>query len=258
MPHLHTTLPAAALALAALAGTAHADRRSFTRTYEYMTMPEGETELEIYSTQSLATLDGPTDKTFDLQLEIEHGITERWDISLYHVLSQTHTVADGDDESLRFKEIKVRSRYRFAERGEWPVNVVAYGELIKPFEGRVWEAEAKAILTRDFDRVTAALNLIAEVELDASGPETEIEPEYGWAAGVTYEATPAIKVGAECWGALEEEVTADGEELAVAATAGPAVSWAPASSLWVTSTAGFGLTEHADDFSLRLLLGMHL
>jgi len=241
----------ALLLLAAAAAPAHADRRSFTRTYEYMTMPEGETELEIYTTQSKTTWENPSPKEFELQLEIEHGLTERWDFSIYHVFKQSTGPAPDDVEPFHFDEIKLRSRYRFAERGEWPVDVLAYGEIIKVFGEGVWEGEAKAILARDLDKLTLAINLIGEVAFGPSVPEPEVEA--GYAAGLVYELMPEWKVGVESWGGFEVEHTDE-----VSAAVGPSVSWAPASTLWIATTAGFGVTEFTDDFSVRAIIGMDL
>jgi hypothetical protein len=237
--------------LAAAAAPAHADRRSFTRTYEYMTMPEGETELEIYTTQSKETWDNPSAKEFELQLEVEHGLTERWDFSIYHVFSQVKGATPAGDESFHFDEIKLRTRYRFAERGEWPVDLLAYGEVKKVFGEGVWAGEGKAIVARDFGPMTAAINLIGEVEFGPSVPEPEVVA--GYAAGLTYEAIPEWKVGVESWGEFEVEHT---DELSAAV--GPAISWAPASTLWITATGGFGLTEYTEDFSVRAIIGMQL
>lgn len=232
---------------------AHADRRAFTRTYEYMTMPAGETEVELYTTQSRATFDDGSPQSFQFQLELEHGITERWDISLYHVFEQSTGDGTATDpgEPLHLSELKLRTRYRFAERGELPVDPVAYLEAIKAFGASVYELEAKAILARDFGLITVAVNPIFEVKFGDDVPETELEA--GWAAGVTYEVSPALKVGAETWGGFELESP---DEAGV--SAGPALSWAPSQSLWVTSTVGFGLNDNADKFSVRGLIGMHL
>jgi len=230
---------------------AHADRRSFSRTYEYQTMPEGETEVEIYSTWNRTTwADGAVEK-HDLQLEFEHGLTDRWDVSLYHVFSQ----ALGDAMTaipMHLKEIKLRSRYRFAERGELPVDVLAYGELIRDFGASSYAAEVKAVLARDFGMVTVATNLVGEVGFGADVAETEVE--LAWAVGASYELSPTWKLGAESWGGFEP-----GEvDESLSAYAGPAVSWAPSTSLWVTTTAGFGLNDNSDKFSLRALIGLAL
>ena len=244
----------AALGLSALlagAGIAHADRRAFTRTYEYMTMPAGETELEIYSTQSRATFDSDSPQEFNLQLEVEHGITRRWDVSLYHVFEQSSGPALEDNSAFHFSELKLRTRYRFAERGELPVDILAYAEAVKSFGASAYEAELKAIIARDFGRATAVVNAIGAATF--GGDVDEVELEIGYAAGLTYEVNPRWKLGAESWGAADIEAAGD-----IAVYAGPAISWAPAASMWVTGTAGFGVTETADDATVRLLLGLHI
>jgi hypothetical protein len=239
------------VALAAVPALARADRRGFTRTYEYQTMPEGQTEVELYSTWNRATwADGAKEK-HDLQLEIEHGITDRWDVSLYHVFSQT----SGDATTavpMHLAEVKLRSRYRFAERGELPVDVLADGELVRGFGASAYAAEAKAVVARDFGMATVAANLIGEVGFGADVAEAEVE--LGWAVGGSYELSPAWKLGAESWGKFEPSEL----DATLSAYAGPAVSWAASGKLWVTTTAGFGLNDHSDKFSLRALIGLAL
>ena len=116
----------AALCLAPLVvpAVAHADRRAFTHTYEYLTAPEGQTEVELHTEQARATWGDGAAETYTFQLELEHGITDRWDIALYHVFEQS-SGAPGAAVDLHLAEIKLESRYRFAERGELPVDVVA-------------------------------------------------------------------------------------------------------------------------------------
>ncbi len=249
--HLLVAAGAATLLAGALAGDARADRRAFTRTYEYTTMPEGQTEIEIYSTHSRATFDGATSpQSFVLQLEVEHGITDRWDVSLYHVFAQSSDGLGGGSP-LALSEMKLRTRYRFAERGELPVDVLAYAEVAKDFGVGAYALEGKAVLARDIGRTTIAANLIAEVVVGNDVDEAEVE--LGWSVGASQEVTPAWKIGAETWGDFEAEHTDE-----IAASAGPALSWAPSAALWVTATAGFGLTDHADAFSVRAIIGFGL
>lgn len=245
-------LVAAALCLAPVVvpAVAHADRRAFTHTYEYLTAPEGQTEVELHTEQSRATWGDGAPESYKFQLEVEHGITDRWDVALYHVFEQA-SGAPAAQVPFHLSEIKLESRYRFAERGELPVDIVAYGELARAFGASVYEAEAKAILARDFGMATVAANLIGEVEFGADVDEPEVEA--GWAAGVTYELSPTWKVGAESWGGFEVE---EPEELS--AWAGPAASWAPSEKLWITATAGFGLTDESDRFVASGLLGFNL
>ncbi len=242
-------LPAAALLTASVA---HADLRSFTHTYEYATMPATKTAIELWHTQTRATSDKMSPNVYEGILEIEHGITDHWDIAFYTVLGQV----SGDamlDSSLRLSEAKLETRYRFAERGEWPVDTLVYLELAKEFGESLYEVEGKIIGARDFGDITLAVNAIGEVAFGKDAPETELE--VGWAAGATYQLHPKVRLGLETWGTLEEDE--------VYASIGPAVSLAPASNFWATISLGVGLTDEAEGaehgyFSVRAIFGIEL
>jgi hypothetical protein len=231
---------------------ASADRRLFTHTYEYKTVPEGRTALEFWHTESRDTWDNTTPQRLESILEIEHGITEKWDAAIYTVFEQVAGGTVGGvmtpSESFRLSEMQLESRYRFADRGELPVDILAYGEFVKVFGESLYEIEAKGIFARDFDKVTVALNLIAEIEFGKNAPETE--PEFGFALGATYEVHPKLNVGVETFGEIGEEE--------VAASVGPAIAVAPHSNFWFAFTAGFGLTDEAAALSGRLIVGVEL
>jgi hypothetical protein len=238
---------AIALLTLSLSTLAHADRRAFTRTYEYMTMPAGDLELEIYSTEVRPVLDEDP-RAFELQLELEYGITDHWDISVYHVFDQASGFGAEGDEPLHYSEVKLRTRYRFGERGQLPVDPLLYLEGVKVFAADIYEVEGKIILARDFGPMTAALNLIAE---GVFGDEEEFEQ--GFAFGLTYEAVPAFKVGAETFASMELQ-----ESEFEKWWAGPAVSWAPSPNFWWTLTVAFGLLEESDDLIARSIFGIHI
>src|SRR5262245_23133977 len=142
-------LPAALLLV--VPATAAADRRAFTFTYEYPTQPEGAIELEFWNTQIRDGLgDDGGASAAEQQLEIEYGITDRTSISLYQ------TVAQGPGEGLHYAATKVEMRHRFAERGQWPVDITLYGEVAKPFGKAEVELEPKLIICRDFGAFTLA------------------------------------------------------------------------------------------------------
>lgn len=255
MDHRISALAAAALLGSLASGVAHADRRAFTYTYEYMTMPRGDTELEFYNEHRRPEMDDDNQAQFEWQLEIEHGLTERWDISLYTVFTQ----GAGDDEPFRYDATKLRTRYRFSERGMSPLDTLLYLEVAKRFGENTWEIEPKLVLARDFGKLTAAFNAIGEVEIEeemtAGGDgEQEVGFEPGWAAGLTYEASPRFKFGLESFGALESP----GDENEIEAWIGPALSWAPSPRMWLSSTAGFGVSDHSEDLRLRFILGLGL
>lgn len=237
-----------------ISGSAHADRRAFTYTYEYLTQVDGALELEFYNTQSRSTFDDGAISSWQQQIELEYGITDHTDVSLYQVFEETNNTG------AHYAETKLRMRHRFAERGEFPFDVLLYGELVKVYGRGVLEVEPKLVLARDMGDVTFVVNLIPEVELErerepSGEKEIELEFEPGWATGVTYEAMPALKVGAEAWAHIERPFDDTRELLA---WVGPAVSWAPSTKLWITTTAGFGITDAADAFLVRFLIGVGL
>src|SRR3982751_4348133 len=83
----------ALLLVALLAPAARADRRTMIRAYEYMTQPQGNLELEIWN-----DVEAPKGGGFDQaatvhRIELEYGLTDRWDLSLYHVFTQEPAAA---------------------------------------------------------------------------------------------------------------------------------------------------------------------
>ena len=240
----------------AASSAARADRKSFTHTYEYATTPEGQTEIELWHTQLRDTWNASTPQRFEEKLEIEYGLTDHWDISMYTIFQQVASSDPMIATPLTLDAVHVESRYKFAQRGELPVDIEAYLELSKDFGASVYEIESKLILARDFDRATAAVNVIDEATIghDVPGGRNEI----GYAFGLTYEVTPKVRLGAESWGMHGD----DGTRI----SAGPALSFAPSSKFWVAMTAGFGLeTQPQADldqdlsaFSGRIIMGFEL
>lgn len=239
---------ASVVVAASSSSTAFADRRMFTSTYEYKTVPEGHTALELWHTENRATWDDDSPRAMTEILELEHGLTDHWDAALYTVFTQVGSADPMVAQPFSLHEMKVESRYRFADRGELPVDIMAYGEVAREFGGGVYEIEAKGIFARDFDKLLLAGNLIAAVEFGSDVAETE--PEFGWAVGATYELHPKLNLGVETYGEIEEEE--------VGAAIGPAIAVAPSGNFWFTFTAGFGLTDEAPKLSGRLIVGVEL
>lgn len=161
--------------LAASSSAARADVRSFTHTYEYSTVPEGRTAVELWHTQGRSTWDKTSPQFYQGILEIEHGITDHWDMAMYTVLAQVATEDPATSEGLHLDSVRLETRYRFADRGEWPIDTLVYLELAKDFGQSVYEIEGKVIGARDFDKVTVAANAIAELVTGNDQYETELE-----------------------------------------------------------------------------------
>ena len=220
---------------------ARADVRAFTRTYEYGTQPEGKTAVELWHTQGKRAFEGA--------LEIEHGLTEHWDAGLVTVVS--HVAADDTAaaEALHLASVRLESRYRFADRAEWPVDLQLMLVAGKAFGRSDYAAGGRVIAARDFDRITVAANATIDVLAGAAREDTEVV--LGWAAGATYSAHAKVRLGAETWG----QAVVEGD---LSAVAGPTLGLSPTSTFWITATAGFGLVDDAPDFEARAILGLEL
>lgn len=240
----------AVLLVAALPAFAAADQRSYTFTYQAVTAPKGAIDLELYGT----AYDPPGEaggRSYRYQAELEYGITDRWDVSLYNVFRQPH------GEGLEYEAVKLRTRYRLSDPGEWPVDVVLYLEAQQSVvDEKPTKLEEKLILARDFGRANVALNLIAEQEFE----DGETALEWGWSAGSSWEFHPSLRLGAETFGAMKSVEGPAGEEWETEAWAGPAVSVSvPVQAgilhgAWLAVTAGFGLNSQSDDLRLRGIL----
>ncbi|HEX3762321.1 MAG TPA: hypothetical protein VHW23_26655 [Kofleriaceae bacterium] len=244
----------AALGAAALltASTATADRRAYGTTYEAVTAPRGELDVETWTTFApQGEVDGgPSSRGMREMVELEYGITDRWDAALYNMLD----VTSGDTQS-GYAGFKVETRYRPSDRGEWFVDPVFYLEFQQLYRGDAnQKIEGKLILAKDIGNVNIAGNLAFEEErLTDATWNGEVE----WAAGASYALSPAWMAGAEVFGKAEK---GDMGGVDNRVWAGPAVSWAGGGrgvlrGVWVTLAGGGGLTSDSDSYYARLIVG---
>jgi hypothetical protein len=236
-------------------GPARADRRAYATTYEAVTAPKGELDVELWSTYARdgEVLDGPPAQGFRNMLELEYGLTDRWDVALYNLLD-----TDTTTNTTSYGGLKLETRYRLLPAASWVVDPIIYFEFQALRHGDASEkGEVKLILARDVAAWNFAFNLAGEAEhLRAGGfvPETE------FALGVSRElAGPALKLAAEIFGKAEKP---PGEKIEIFAWTGPAVSWATRfperamHGLWVTAGAGRGLTSHSETWYGRAIVGL--
>jgi len=233
------------LAGALLAPAARADRRTMIRAYEYMTQPQGNLELEIWN-----DIDSPKDGGFDAastlhRIELEYGLTDHWDMALYHVFAQS------PGESFKFDSWRLETRYRLFEKNVLPVDLVLYFEVERPAHFTdPWEIEEKLILEKDFGRFALVGNIVAEQRPGHANQGYEWEFDLG----ARYEVAPQLRFGAEFW-TIRETVGGNTEAQYFL---GPSVSWA-GSKLWLQLGAGFGLGDNTSGATfVRSVLGINL
>jgi hypothetical protein len=220
------------------ADTANADRRAYVWTYEYLTMRKGHSEVEYYLTHKVPDFHKYDKKnTWEHQVEYEYGLTDRWDIAVYQRWQQTNTAKD---DKFEYTGTKLRTRYRFGEKGMYPLDVLLYLEYIRPDGSDAPEIlEGKLIVAKDFGKFNVAYNQILKVGINGKGGN---ENEY--ALGLGYEFNPSWKVGLESVGNYTEDKY----------YLGPTVSWA-SEKFWMGLGALRGLNDRSDDFRVRLIVG---
>jgi hypothetical protein len=235
-----------ALALLLGAPAARADRRSFIRAYEYATQPKGNLEFELWN-DVLAPKPGGFDKAAtEHRLELEYGVTDHWDLALYHVLTQD------PDAPLHFDSWRMETRYRLMEKGEWPVDVMLYFEVERPAVfADPWETEEKLILAKDIGPWGLVANLVFEQKFLHAHDKHLYEIDLG----ARYELAPALRVGAEAW-TIQQTIagTTKGSWFL-----GPSISVATA-KIWVQLGVGFGLGigDAGATAEVRSVLGFNL
>src|SRR5258708_35757647 len=173
--------------------SASANPRPLPYTYPYETLPAEGAEIEQYIDLTPLRAAGPGggapvwDQAYQLQTEFEYGITDRLELGLYMVFKNE---VGGP---LGFDGIKQRLRYRFADEGEWPVDVGVYGEGAE-FHDEL-EVEQKLILSKRFDKIRVMANFWFEQSLEHY--EGALEGTFRPVGGVTGEITPNFHGGAE-------------------------------------------------------------
>jgi len=221
--------------------SAHADRRYYVWTYQYATQVEGNAEFENYLTLAIPNRAVPGMSHWEHRLELEYGITNRWDISFYQIFS-----VENPEGTLRYSGFQFRSRLRFFEAGDYLLDPLLYIEYIRKSDLRAPnKIEGKLVLAKDIGKANLSANIIGEWLFGgANGFES------GFAAGASYELTPAFRLGVEAIGDFEQ-----GEEHQLAL--GPVVSVATR-KFWWTLGVVFGSTSATEDIRIRALLGIDL
>jgi len=189
------------------ARTAMANPRPLPFTYPYETLNEGATEVELYGDMTpnrvLADEGGDPAKgrlyepRYQLQMELEHGITDHTEIGFYYVMQAEPK--NGGDNTLKFDGFKWRVRHRFAEAGQWPIDVAVYLELETMHDEL--SLEEKVLLSKRFGNLRWLANLWVEQTISrpydtgSHAPHFVINPTTGF----TYQVTTKFHPGIEYW-----------------------------------------------------------
>lgn len=216
----------------------YADRRSYVWTYEYMTMPKGMWELETYVTSEVPNIHKSNINSVKPQLELEYGITDRWDVSMYQMWEFKNKRYENDSE---YKGFKLRTRYKIGEKGKFFVDPLLYFEYIRDDDfSKPNVGEVKLILAKDIGDFNVSYNQIIKRNLDRRG---KTDNEY--ATGMSYAFTSRFRIGIESKGNYPKEKYA----------VGPTFSYA-FNKVFVALGTAFGLNKKTDDLQTRMIVGV--
>jgi len=221
-----------------ISGDSLADWRSYVWTYEYSTMPKGMSEIEYYLTTKVPDTAKSVINIWQHWLELEYGITDKWDVAMYQMWKETNTATSS---TFDYNGFKVRTRYRFGEQGENFIDPELYFEYIRDDNfSEPSVGEAKLILAKDVGNFNISYNQIMERNLEKEG-----KTYHEYAVGVSYALLPDFKLGIESKGSYNER------EYAI----GPTISWV-SNKFWISFGAALGLNKKTDDIQSRMIVGV--
>jgi hypothetical protein len=189
-----------ALGIVSLARTLHADNRLFTYTYEPETEPRGDWEYEQTITARVGRNVAVGQQDYQLwqfREEIEHGVTDRYTISLYvnEDYEQFSDPATGATTSNgRWAGISLENRYQLFDPVKYPIGLALY--LEPTYDGDNAELEQKIILGQRHGDWKWALNLTHATEWtdDFRNDEGELEISGGLARQLTHRWALGIEI----------------------------------------------------------------
>ncbi len=187
------------LAATLLAGTAGADNKLFTYTYEPETEPQGDWEIEQAITSRLLRNSAVGQKDYQrwqFRTELEHGFTERYTASIYlnHDYERFTDPATGHSAGEnRWGGVSIENRYLVLDPRNNPVGLTLY--LEPTYDGKNAELEQKIIIGQRHGDWKWAVNLTHATEWADHFRETEGELELS--GGLAYQLTKRWSLGLE-------------------------------------------------------------
>ncbi len=217
---------------------AFADNRAYVWTYEYMTMPQGKSEIEYYLTTEIPDNQASNKNTIKHWFEYEYGLTNHWDVALYQQFVNKNKQSD---HHFKYDGLKIRTRYRLVEKGRLPLDTLFYLEYKRNSDfSKPNEAEAKLVLAKDVGDFNISYNQILERKLEREG-----KTDFGYAIGINWALSSRFRAGIESKGSYSDK-----EFLA-----GPTLSYR-ANKIWAAMGVVFGTSHNSDDVQARLIVGV--
>lgn len=213
-----------------------ADQRKYVWTYQFLTMDAGKGEFENYltfSTPKAGNFENNT--TFENQLELEVGMTDDFDFSIYQVFKQK------PGGSFTFDSYKLRARYKLMKKDEFLFDPLIYAEYKGYPDFSKHKFEFKLIMAKDIGLFNVSFNPIIELE-----SSKDWKPLFLYSLGMSYEFYKTLCLGVEFRG------SENGHYIA------PVISHGTP-KLWIASAPTFmlgGIKSGNPEFLFRTIIGV--
>jgi hypothetical protein len=232
--------------LLVLVANAHAGARRFTFIYEAPTTPPGVVEFENSVIWQTTTPNNSHFNDVDFRHELEFGITDRFQASIYVADWNYHSGSDDEPNGVSYTDTAAEFIYNFINPVDHFIGLSGYEEI--QAGDRHGELESKLIAQKDFGKLVAVYNLTLEAEWNGTGWR-EHDGELQQAIGVSYELSPRFFVGAEAVHEIELPNWTDHGRAQL--FVGPNVS-VRSGRWWITITPLAQATRDGDEPELQL------
>ena len=167
--------------------TAHAhDEDYIDETLVFQTIEKGATESGYWFDYGYR---GDSDTYFQRHnLALEYGITDRL------MVDSRVTLDHPQNRNTTFDFGRLETRYRFADQGDWPIDVAISSEAnVGRLENGHYQygAEPRLILSKDFSKLNVTLNVAEELWVNRGAPSVQL------ASGARYDLTQFFRFGSE-------------------------------------------------------------
>ncbi len=221
---------------------AQAHLKDYLVSRDFYTAKQGEFEVTFWNDMNFAEADSDDSYHSKHQVEVEYGLLDKLQLAYYEVYTWDRT------KDWERDEFKIEAKGRFADAGQWPIDVALYTEYKNPDGHRDLssdELENKVILSKEFGPINLIGNVIFEKKLNTGDPW-----EFEYTAGVSYAVTPRTRLGLEVKQGLgtDDHFTADDSQ-PFYLVPGIYTSLTPHVRLLVGPA--FGLTRASDDLQLK-------
>ena len=123
-----------------------------------------------------------------------HNVALEYGINDHLMVDARTTIDDPDSGNANFDSARLETRCRFAEEGDWPIDVALSAEAnTRRLENGHYQhgLEPRLVLSKDFAKLNFTLNVAEELPVNRGAPSVEL------ASGARYDVTNLLRFGSE-------------------------------------------------------------